>query len=155
VAVISTGAGDCQPGLSIQADTRIIRRASTWLVDTGRHLCIPADQINRLDLCLNEVLANIIMHGGEAVTSSPILLELQARHQHDKDAAMLTVSDGGIAFDPVSGPINPAPTSLDEAEPGGLGLLMIRKFTDGLSYEYKDNRNILTLTVQWTAEPNE
>ena len=55
----------------------------------------------------------------------------------------------GVAFDP-STPPEPRPASLAEAKPGGLGLLMIRNFSDDVSYRRSEGRNHLTITVSWT-----
>jgi hypothetical protein len=44
----------------------------------GASLGVPEEQIDRLELCLNEVLANLGDHGGDAVASHAIQLELGA-----------------------------------------------------------------------------
>ena len=41
------------------------------------------------------------------------------------------------------------PLSLEEATPGGLGLLMMRKFSDDLTYERSGGRNHLSIIVRW------
>jgi hypothetical protein len=46
--------------LEIHADAFDLREASAWLEKTGIATKVPADQIFRLDMCLNEALANII-----------------------------------------------------------------------------------------------
>jgi anti-sigma regulatory factor (Ser/Thr protein kinase) len=111
---------------------------------------VPAEQIRRLDLCLNEALANIITHGGPAARSSPVQLVFRVRHHADINEVALTVSDSGAAFDPLTHQSSPRPQTLAEAEPGGLGLIMMRNFSDALSYHYSEGRNQLTFIVRWT-----
>jgi anti-sigma regulatory factor (Ser/Thr protein kinase) len=38
---------------------------------------------------------------------------------------------------------------LAEAQPGGLGLSMLRSYSDHLAYRREAGRNQLTLTVRW------
>lgn len=135
--------------LSISADTGEIRRASAWLEKVGHEQGVPADQIDRLDLCLNEALANIIAHGGPEASSSAIRIDLQARMEPGSMEAVLTISDSGIAFDPLAFQPKPRPQTLSEAEPGGLGLIMMRSNADGMSYRYNEGRNQLTFRVCW------
>ncbi len=111
---------------------------------------VPMEQLGRLDICLNEVLANVIEHGGEEAISSPIGLEfLVSRLDPSNLEAAITVSDSGLAFDPLSFEQKPRTHSLEEAEPGGLGLTMMQEFVDSLSYRYRDGQNRLTFCVRW------
>jgi hypothetical protein len=43
------------------------------------------------------------------------------------------------------------PRNLAEAEPGGLGLAMIRGAADSLGYRYLENRNQFSFGVRWSA----
>lgn len=141
--------------LSIHPRTGEVRRASDWLERAGNEFGVPADQINRLDHCLNEALANIITHGGATALAFPIRLHLDVCHVQNISEATVTVSDSGAAFDPVAAPLKSQPVTLAETEPGGLGLLMIRNFADKLNYRYNDGRNHLTFSVRWAAAPHE
>lgn len=86
--------------LSIRADSDEFRRASAWLDRACRERKVPADRIARLDACVNEVLANIITHGGAKALSMPIDLHLEVRRDEGGGIATMTVSDAGTAFDP-------------------------------------------------------
>jgi anti-sigma regulatory factor (Ser/Thr protein kinase) len=134
--------------LSIRAEAGELRRASAWLEQCGNEMGVPPDQIGRLDVCLNEALANIFTHGVE-VTGAPVLLRLEVCHEDGAREAAVTVSDAGHAFDPFSVALAPRPDNLAEAKPGGLGLVMIRSFSDALGYRHVDGRNELTFGVRW------
>ncbi len=147
---ISAPGIDTVAELSIGARSDEVRRASIWLETACLERRVPADRIGRLDACLNEVLANVIAHGGPTALSHPICLRLEVRHGQDSGDATLTVSDAGAAFDPLAVAPKPAPKALAEAEPGGLGLLMIRSFADTVGYRHGEGRNQLSLGVHWT-----
>ena len=129
--------------LSIRASAGELRRASEWLEQTGTTLAIPPAAIQRLDVCLNEVLANVMAHGGAAALAAPVQLLLCADTSSPSQTATLTITDVGVAFDPVAATPGARPGSLLEAEPGGLGLLMMRQSADHLSYRYHAGLNEL------------
>lgn len=138
--------------LSINADGDGLGQASAWLDASGLKLHVPQEQIRRLDLCLNELIANIIAHGGPSARGSAVELQFQVSGQPGTNEAHLVVSDAGSAFDPLVYKSKPRPKSLDEAVPGGLGLMMMHEFSDKLSYQYREGRNQTTFSVHWDAE---
>lgn len=127
-----------------------VRRASDWLGKACLERRVPADQFARLEACLNEALANIIAYGGAAALEFPVALRLEVCRDQGGSKAMLTVCDSGAAFDPVASAPKPRPRSLADAEPGGLGLVMIRGIADTLSYGNSEGRNRLSMGVGWT-----
>lgn len=135
--------------LSIQADAADVRRASHWLEAAALQQRVPAEQIARLDLCLNEALANTLAHGGPSARLSEVLLHFRVHQESGVHEAAVTVSDAGIAFDPLAYQPGPRADSLEEIEPGGLGLIMMREAADDLGYLRSEGRNLLTVTVRW------
>ena len=135
--------------LTLEADVQQVRHASLWLARSGAELGVPDEALNRLDLCLNEALANILSHGGPAALASPIHILLEVQPGDEAREATVTVSDAGAAFDTTRTSAKPRPGTLAEAEPGGLGLLMIRSFADRLDYCYADGQNHLSFSVRW------
>jgi serine/threonine-protein kinase RsbW len=133
--------------ITIGADSHEARRASHWLESTCRELAVPQEQVDRLALCLEEVLANIITHGGEAARSEPVRVQLEVEPHEGDCAARVTVSDAGEAFDPLSAPMTPAPRTLEEALPRGMGLGIIRQCS--LGYRRQGGRNHLTFGASW------
>ena len=57
--------------LEVPAQLSVLRRASAWLNSHATEWSIPETVIHRIDLCLNEVLANCVTHGGPSVTDAP------------------------------------------------------------------------------------
>lgn len=108
--------------------------------------------VEKLVLSLNEVLANVVRHSGANALSSPVGLKLEVVADANGGKAGVTVSDTGIAFNPLSVAERPLPKTLDEAAPGGLGLVMIRRFSDWLDYRHEDGRNHLTFGTRWETQ---
>ena len=93
----------------------------------------------------------MIRHGGPAALSSPVHLQFGVRRGRGACTAELSISDAGVIFDPFVA-VAPHPASLVDATPGGLGLLLIRNFSDELSYNHSQGRNHLTISVSWVEE---
>jgi anti-sigma regulatory factor (Ser/Thr protein kinase) len=139
-----------------------VRAASQWLVAAGRSLGVPPQPLHRLEVCLNELLANVIEHGGERARSLPVRLDLRsgsvagpispdgrASRNVLQGEATLTLSDGGIRFDPALHTPAGAPARLADARPGGLGLVMVRQLSDAFSHRRERDQNVVTVRVRW------
>jgi anti-sigma regulatory factor (Ser/Thr protein kinase) len=137
--------------LSVRASEDDVRLASGWLEQTCGELNVPAEQILRLDLCLNEVLANIIAHGGSCAREAPVILSLDAGSDGGDSYATLSLSDAGKPFNPLMVSARPQARTLADATPGGLGLTMIANYSDRLDYAFRDGRNHLDLTIRWNV----
>lgn len=136
--------------LEIRADPLEFRHASSWLRESGAALAVPEAQIDRLELCLNEVLANLVEHGGEATAEHPIRLQLEAIAPAGGRGALLVVCDRGEPFDSGQANLKPIPGTLNEASPGGLGLRLVKAFSDAMAYRVLDGHNELRIAMHWT-----
>ena len=57
----------------------------------------------------------------------------------------ITLTDGGIPFNPLERVDPDVTLSAEEREIGGLGIFMVRKKMDEMLYSYEDSHNILTI----------
>ena len=110
-----------------------------FLADEG----LSARAIYRLELVLEEVLMNRLWHAGAAQAGGYTDLTL---HTGPGDL-LLRFEDTGPAFDPTLVAQPRLPTSIDDATPGGLGLLLTRKAVSAWSYERANGRNCFTLQL--------
>ena len=62
------------------------------------------------------------------------------------DSIVVQLTDSGIPFNPVAMPDPDITESAEERKIGGLGIYMVKKSMDSMTYEYKDNQNILTIS---------
>ncbi len=128
--------------LTLTADIAEIPR----LLDGVEAFAAAADLVpgveQKLALCLDEAVTNIIMHGAP---SGPILVQLD---QGPDGKVTARVEDDGPAYDPTSA-ADPDHllAELDDRPIGGLGIHLIRKMMDSVDYSYADGRNRLTLSI--------
>lgn len=110
------------------------QRLTTFLNDEG----LPETAAARAALLLEEVALNALRHG-----AAP-RVEVEARV--GADGISLVFEDAGLPFDPLAGEVA-APDPRAE-QPGGRGLLLIRRFSTGARYARSpDGRNRLELLL--------
>lgn len=95
----------------------------------------------QLNLALEEAVTNVIMYAYPSGTNGIVDIEAVI----GPDALLFTVSDIGKPFDPTA--VEEVDTSLsaEERSIGGLGIHLVRKIMDAVSYARIDGRNVLTL----------
>jgi anti-sigma regulatory factor (Ser/Thr protein kinase) len=135
--------------LAIAASGDEIRRACAWLTTALRQRDVPDRQVERLELALHEVLANVLAHGGSAARAEPICIRIDLRHNAATGEAHVEVTDAGIPFDPAGAPKHTPARTLAEAQPGGLGLPLIRHCADWMRYRRDGDRNHFMFGTQW------
>jgi serine/threonine-protein kinase RsbW len=137
--------------LAIAASGDEIRRASAWLTTALRQRDVPDPQVERLELALHEVLANVLAHGGSAARAEPIRIRIriEVREKATTGEARVEVRDAGIPFDPTGAPEHTPAKTLAEAQLGGLGLPLIRRCSDWMRYRREGGRNHLTFGARW------
>ncbi len=94
-----------------------------------------------LNLILEELVTNIISYGYEDDDEHLIKVEIT------RDGAILNINvvDDGIAFNPLEAPPPLMSENIDDLEPGGLGIHLVKKLTDEAVYSREGDHNILTM----------
>jgi anti-sigma regulatory factor (Ser/Thr protein kinase) len=135
--------------LAIAASGEEIRRACEWLTIALQQRDVPVPQVERLELALHEVLANVLAHGGNAARAEPIGICIEVRGKVPNGEARVKVIDAGIPFDPTGAPEHAPAKTLTETPLGGLGLPQIRRCSDWMSYRRDGGRNQFTFAARW------
>ena len=60
-------------------------------------------------------------------------------------AVVITFIDNGVQYDPLARQEPDTTLSAEEREIGGLGIYMVKKSMDEITYSYKDGQNILQI----------
>ena len=99
--------------------------------------------VYNIQLAADEAASNIIEHAYEGVSDG--VLEISCGLKNDVLTIILV--DHGESFDPSDVPMPNLKADLSERKIGGLGLYLMRKLMDEVSYnvDSKNNSNTLTL----------
>ena len=95
-----------------------------------------------VDVAVEEVFVNI-SHYAYSPKVGPATI--RAEVTEDPLCVSLTFLDNGVPYDPLAKEDPDITLSADERQIGGLGIFMVKKSMDDVSYEYKDGQNILTI----------
>jgi anti-sigma regulatory factor (Ser/Thr protein kinase) len=120
------------------SDVTELRRMSAWWCDWAIAEGLTEDIRDRGELCLNEAAGNVVQHGARPCAIAITL-------EHHADVVTMVIADDGDTFDPGARELPKLPTSLAEARPGGLGLIILNTAAQA-SYARVDGWNRLTLT---------
>lgn len=96
----------------------------------------------QLDIAVDELFSNIAYYAYQPGTGS---VTVQVEITEEPAAAILTFIDGGTPYDPLSHADPDTTLSAEERQIGGLGILMVKKSMDEVTYQYMDGKNILKI----------
>ena len=127
--------------LELRGDLSELSRLAEWTKARTPQV-IAADTLFAVQLCLEEAVANIIMHGGGAKDDR---LQIAIALERNGGTLVARIEDSGREFDPTQFPPSSVAKSLEEAKVGDLGIHLMRSFASDIHYERRDGRNHLTL----------
>jgi len=101
----------------------------------------PDQAILDIQLALEEAIANTVLHGYHGGPGTIAL------HGSIADNLLVVeIMDAAPPFDPLTVPDPDITSPLEERRVGGLGIYLIRKVTDMVTYGYDQGKNILVIS---------
>ncbi len=111
-----------------------------FLIDSG----LRADLTRRAELLVEEIVMNVAMHGFDDPADAQVALHASVRPA----ACVLVIQDAGRPFDPTASEIPRRRDRIEDASPGGLGLVLLRRLADRIGYRrLPDGLNEVTITL--------
>jgi anti-sigma regulatory factor (Ser/Thr protein kinase) len=105
---------------------------------------LPAPMRRSISVALDELLANALSHGQAGRETGVVTVEVEL----DQERLMVTLTDDGPPFDPFGRTAPDTMLSLEEREIGGLGIHLVRRLVDEVSYQRRDGFNVVVLVKQ-------
>ncbi len=96
----------------------------------------------QIDIAIDELFGNIV-HYAYNPEVGPVTVRVEVTE--DPLAVSITFIDNGVPYDPLAKTDPDVTLSAEEREIGGLGIFMVKKSMDEISYEYRSGQNILTI----------
>lgn len=139
-----TGNGDNTNGERLDLRSRIseLAQVPSWIERLASHHLIPPDTQFAMNLCLEEVLSNIIRHGYLGQPDHSIGVRFSSPRDN---YFVLVVEDQAPPFDPVAAPELPPISAREDASVGGQGIRLLRRFADALEYQATPTGNRLSI----------
>lgn len=118
-----------------------IQKINRFLDEFAREHNLTIQIRQSLNLSLEEVFANIILHGYAQEQDHEIIFYFD----YSDSTVFITFEDEGIPFNPLNVEKPDLDGALEDRTVGGLGIHLVRSLMDQVTYTRKDNKNILTL----------
>lgn len=94
-----------------------------------------------LNLALEEAVTNVIMYAYPKGKVGPVDIDAVV----DGGELCFVLSDSGTPFDPTAAPEADISLGVEERPIGGLGIFLVRKIMDRVTYQYTGGRNTLKM----------
>ena len=129
--------------MTVEATVEQIRHVTEFVNEQLEELgCSQRIRI-QVDVAIDELFGNIAHYAYNPDTGpATVLVDVE----EDPLCVIITFIDHGIPYDPLSSEfVDTTHCSARERPIGGLGLFMVKKTMDDISYRYEDGHNILTI----------
>ena len=107
----------------------------------GKQGRLPVVTMAELRVVCDDIVSNVINHGYPQGGHHDIEVRLELTGHR----LVVTVSDDGVAFDPLAVASPDTTLPLEQREVGGLGIHLVRSLTDEATYGRHGGRNVITL----------
>lgn len=128
--------------LTIAATVENIETVTDFVNEQLEILGCPMKAQIQIDVAIDELFGNIAHYAyNPDVGSATVQVEVQ----EEPLAVIITFIDGGVPYDPLATADPDITLSAEERQIGGLGIYMVKKSMDEITYEYVDGKNILSI----------
>ena len=128
--------------ITLNATVDNVEKVTEFVNEQLERIGCPAKAIAQIDIAIDELFSNIAFYA-----YSPEVGPATVRVDVEEDPVSVTITfmDRGVPFNPLKKADPDTSLSAEERKIGGLGIFMVKKSMDNISYEYKDGKNILRI----------
>lgn len=131
--------------LNIQAKTENLEQVIDFVNQQLEKLnCSMKVQI-QIDVAVEEIFVNVSHYAYQSAVGD-VIVRMQICQNPLK--AVITFIDKGIPYNPLAKADPDVTLSAEKREIGGLGIYMVKKSMDEVTYSYEEGQNILTIHKQ-------
>ena len=128
--------------LTIAAKVENIEVVTNFVNEQLEALDCPMKAQMQIDIAIDELFGNIAHYAyNPEIGQATVRVEVT----QDPLAVVITFIDKGVPYDPLAKADPNITLSAEEREIGGLGIFMVKKTMDDITYEYKNGQNILKI----------
>ena len=132
--------------LTVEATVDNLEKVTSFVNEQLENLSCPMKAQMQIDIAIDELFSNIAYY---AYQPKPGNATVQIEVVNEPLAVVITFIDEGTPYDPLSRENPDTSLSAEERQIGGLGIYMVRKSMDEISYEYREGKNILKIKKQF------
>jgi len=134
--------GQMQDQLALRSRLSDMTQLSPWIESLATRHAIPGNVQFAIELCLEEVVSNVIRHGYAGAEDCPVLVSFTMPRDSYFE---FVVDDEARPFNPLDAPELGALSPDEETRVGGQGIRLVRQFADAVEYQPKAIGNRLRM----------
>jgi ammonium transporter len=115
----------------------VIEKFETFAEEFG----VPRPIAMKFNLMFDDLLNNVISYAYQ----DDDVHDIEVRMELAGERLIVTITDGGVPFNPLSVVTPRTDLALEDREAGGLGIHLVRNLVDDVSYQRRIDKNVLTL----------
>ena len=128
--------------LIVAAAVESIETVTAFVEGLLEELDCPMKAQMQISIAIDELFGNIAYYAypsgeGEAV--------VRFEAAEDMKSVVITFIDQGVPYNPLTAEEPDITLSAEDRRPGGLGIFMVRKSMDEMTYRYENGSNILSI----------
>ena len=128
--------------LTIPATVENIEKVTEFVNSQLEEINCPIKAKMQIDIAIDELFGNIAHYAYKPETG-PATVRVEVTEA--PISVIVTFIDHGIPYDPLKKDDPDVTLSAEERAIGGLGIFMVKKTMDEITYEYKDGQNIFSI----------
>lgn len=128
--------------LTIKADISQLDQVLAFADDILEGVDCPEEAKIQIDIAIEEIFINIARY---AYPDGEGYVGIEVKADSSAGSVQIVFKDEGMPYNPLENKDPDISLSAEERPIGGLGIFMVRKSMDDVSYEYKDGKNRLTI----------
>ena len=105
---------------------------------------LPVNVRRSVNVALDELLANTLSHGQKGRDPCSVTVDVEL----DQERVTIIVTDDGTPFDPFGRDAPDTALPVEERPIGGLGIHLVRQLMDKVSYQRRDDHNVVVLVKE-------
>ena len=135
---------DSESGITLDATIESIADAVDFVKSKAKNLPFSNKEKYQLEIAVDEIMNNIASYAyQDGVGKAEIKVET------DSKSISITFMDSGVPYNPLEKEDPDTTLSAEERGIGGYGIFLVKNMMDDVKYEYKDNKNVLTITKKY------
>lgn len=127
--------------LTTEATVENIGRVTDFVNEQLEAVDCPIRAQMQVDIAIDELFGNIANYAYHPEVG-PATVRVEVT---EEPAVIITFIDHGVPYNPLIKSDPDTTLSAEEREIGGLGIFMVKKSMDEITYKYQDGQNILTI----------
>ena len=128
--------------LTVEAKIENIEAVTDFVNEQLEALDCPMKAQMQIAIAIDELFGNIAHYAyNPEIGQATVRVEVV----EEPLSVVITFIDNGVPYDPLAKADPDTTLSAEERDIGGLGIYMVKKSMDDVTYEYKDGKNILKI----------